>query len=60
MSIAEDVLEGSQCQLRGTCFMRPHGYPVTCRSCWREMTPWERKDYTKATFPECGDKEPTS
>lgn len=53
--IAEDMLDGSCCQLCG-CYFRSnepdaiycHEYPVVCRDCWNDLSDAEHKQYIRA------------
>lgn len=36
MSVADDKVSGLSCSFCGIYFGHEHGYPVVCRSCWRE------------------------
>ena len=38
MSIAEDILDGSQCSHCGVCFVEEHGSPVLCDDCFAEQS----------------------
>ena len=60
--IAEDMLDGTCCQICGLFFENPnsvpekpalytHGYPVTCWDCWKELSKKERKNQEKAKVP---------
>lgn len=55
MSIADDIFDGLQCTECGTMFVKPHGYSVRCKSCWRNDGGIQR-----ATLPEMGEDEETS
>lgn len=54
--IAEDMVDGTCCQLCGQYFQDPkkeeyvytHGYPVVCRECWSDLTQEEKKHYQRA------------
>jgi hypothetical protein len=52
--IAEDMVDGSCCQLCGCYFGNPkggiyvHEHPVVCFDCWKELTTKEKKGYQKA------------
>lgn len=53
--IAEDMLDGSCCQLCGQYFEHPktceiyvHEYPVVCWDCWEELSEEVQKQYTRA------------
>lgn len=50
--IADSMIAGETCSLCGTMFKEAHGYPVVCNSCWKGLTPEEKKEYTKATNKE--------
>ena len=52
--IAEDMLDGSSCQLCGQYFKHTktgniyvHEHPVVCWDCWDDLTKKEIKDYRK-------------
>ncbi len=51
---AEDILDGSCCQLCGQYFedndgnLYSHGKPVVCEDCWKELSSQERSSLTKA------------
>ena len=51
--IAEDMHDGSCCELCGQYFKHPkggiytHGYPVVCNDCWTELDPQDRKGLVK-------------
>jgi len=49
--IAEDIIEGGQCEWCGVCFPY-HGHPVLCEDCWNNATKEEREGHTKATNEE--------
>lgn len=34
--IADDTVEGLKCSWCGVYFIKEHGYPVACKSCWKE------------------------
>jgi hypothetical protein len=60
-TIADDMVDGSCCQLCGQYFKDPndqslytHGYPVVCWECWDDLAPNERTDYQKATVKTLG------
>jgi hypothetical protein len=56
--IAEDVVDGTCCQLCGCYFkgkdepyaekFHSHGHPVVCWSCWQDLNKFERKQYQRA------------
>lgn len=59
--IAEDMLDGSCCELCGSYFEHPkknrkgesigiyvHEYPVTCWTCWKGLTPQEKSNRNKS------------
>jgi len=50
--IAELIYTGKQCSLCGIEFIEPHGYPVVCEECWKELTEEEQDSYVKATNEE--------
>jgi hypothetical protein len=52
--IAEDMIDGSCCQLCGCYFRHPsgkgiyvHDHPAVCNSCWNELTKKEKKFHVK-------------
>lgn len=57
--IADDMTDGTSCQLCGQYFQSPnkteltytHGYPVVCHVCWNDLKPKEKKDYQRALVP---------
>lgn len=42
--MAEDLIDGSCCQICGEYFTEDHGYPVVCKECWRAMSKKERQE----------------
>lgn len=46
--IAEGMVNGESCEWCGTSFRKAHGYPVLCKSCWKDATPAERKQHQQA------------
>ena len=54
--MAEDMIDGTACQLCGQYFQDPknenlaytHGYPVICDDCWHELLEDEREGYQRA------------
>lgn len=52
--IAEDMLDGSCCDLCGCYFKNPkggiyvHETPTTCLDCWDDLTEEEKKQHKKA------------
>lgn len=52
--IAEEMLDGSCCDLCGQYFDHPkggiyvHDHPATCWDCWEYLRPEEKKHHTKA------------
>lgn len=50
--IADEVMQGEQCELCGVMFEEPHGFPVVCKDCYRELTKDEKKQYIRATKEE--------
>lgn len=53
--IANDMIEGRCCELCGMYFINPktgelyeHGYPVTCWSCYEDLTKEGKKFHDKA------------
>ena len=50
--IAEDMIDGSCCELCGIYFRQDHGYPVVCLDCWSDLTADERKVHQKAIHKE--------
>ena len=54
--IADDMINGFCCSLcGGVYFEEEHGYPVVCKTCWKDLSKQERKMYQKATIKELGD-----
>lgn len=51
-SVADQMSEGASCSLCGVCFHEEHGYPVVCRSCWKDLSQYERREYQRATHAE--------
>ncbi len=47
--MADAIVDGKMCVLCGTYFEEEHGYPVVCKSCYKELPPKEKKDYQRAT-----------
>ncbi len=46
---AELLIEGGQCSGGcGVMFEEQHGYPVLCKSCWKQATPEQRKTVQRA------------
>lgn len=43
--IADDMVNGASCEQCGMPFVQEHGYPATCKDCWRKM----KKDGTLKT-----------
>lgn len=41
--IANDMVQGFCCSDCGVYFEAEHGYPVLCRSCWKQTSPRDRK-----------------
>ena len=54
--IADDVVNGACCMDCATYFVKEHGYPILCRLCWKELSPRERHNTSKATHKELGDE----
>lgn len=54
---AEDILTGRCCFICGAMFVRAHGHPVSCRSCWAGLTENERGEYPRASAKEIGEGE---
>lgn len=50
--IAEDIIYGRTCTWCGVMFIDEHGYPVVCRSCWKNSTPQEHADVQQALYPQ--------
>lgn len=50
--LSEDVIDGLCCEICGIYFTDEHGFPVVCKSCWKEMSIYERKERIKATNDE--------
>jgi hypothetical protein len=50
--IADAMAHGEMCSQCGTYFKKEHGYPVLCKSCWKDATPEDRKAHQKAIHPE--------
>jgi len=58
-TVAEDILDGTCCQLCGCYFENPdgdsnsilysHEYPVTCWECWEELSKEDKKEHQRAT-----------
>lgn len=52
--IAEDMIQGRACQLCGCYFvdenddLYEHGYAVTCKSCYRELSEEEKENHERA------------
>lgn len=46
--IADDLIDGHSCSWCGIYFVKPHGYPVLCLSCWAGALPTDKKDYQRA------------
>lgn len=51
--IAEDMLDGTTCQLCGCFFeengkLYTHGFPVVCWDCWDDLSDGEKKNHQKA------------
>lgn len=52
---AEDILDGTMCELCGSYFkdknddIYSHGEPVVCKDCWRYLSAEQKKDHKKAT-----------
>ena len=53
--IADDMINGFCCSLCGVYFEEEHGYPVACKTCWKDLSKQEKKTYQKATIKELGD-----
>lgn len=34
--MADDIIDGLSCSWCGVYFEQGHGYPVACKSCWKE------------------------
>lgn len=57
--IAEDMVEGRVCCLCGCFYHDPekpdeiyeHGYPAACRSCWKDLSKSEQREYQRALMP---------
>ena len=47
--MADAAINGENCSLCGVEFEHEHGFPVLCRSCWKDSTPSERRGYSLAT-----------
>lgn len=51
--IAEDILDGSMCDICNCYFEHPsggiyvHDHPATCEDCWRELDDSEKQEHTK-------------
>lgn len=58
--LADDAVSGMSCSGCGIYFRQEHGYPVLCKSCWREWTPAEkrRSGLQRATEPEADEDLP--
>lgn len=50
--IADDMICGLRCSLCGVFFREEHGYPVVCKTCWKDLTKEEKKMYQRATIKE--------
>ena len=54
--VAEDMCDGTACQLCGQYFQDPkdedqlyvHGYPVTCKECYNQLSAKDKKHHQKA------------
>lgn len=46
--IAEDMVDGTCCQLCNVYFSGSHGYPVVCSDCWKDLDKSEKNMYQKA------------
>ncbi len=43
-NIGNDMVDGLMCSC-GVYFVKAHGYPVLCRTCWQDWIPKERKEH---------------
>lgn len=46
--IADQIINGETCDLCCSFFRIPHGYPVTCSDCWRDLSKKDGKIHQKA------------
>ena len=40
---SDDAAAGLNCSWCGVYYEKAHGFPVVCKSCWKEATPAQRK-----------------
>ena len=41
---SDDAVVGLNCSWCGIYFVKEHGFPVVCKSCWKKATPKYHKD----------------
>lgn len=46
---ADLMIDGEVCDICGCNFEDSHGYPATCKDCWKELSKEDKKHHQKAT-----------
>ncbi len=46
--LTDGIVNGECCELCLVYFRKAHGHPVTCHTCWKDLTPKHQKVHTKA------------
>ena len=49
---ADDRVNGLACDWCGAYFVKEHGHPALCSTCWQTATPEQRKQTVKARYRE--------
>lgn len=46
--IADQIINGEICEFCNISFKKPHLYPVSCSSCWKELDKEAKKVHQRA------------